>query len=29
LTIVITGIAIVVLSIALIGTGSYLKSAGK
>jgi L-rhamnose-H+ transport protein len=29
LTIIITGIAVVVLSIALIGTGSYLKSAGR
>jgi L-rhamnose-H+ transport protein len=29
LTIIITGIAVVVLSIALIGIGSYLKSAGK
>jgi L-rhamnose-H+ transport protein len=29
LTIIITGIAIVVLSIALIGTGSYLKSLGR
>jgi len=29
LTIIVTGIAVVVLSIVLIGTGSYLKSAGK